>query len=101
MLFQQQRRPFLSRNHAVGLGGTANLAVAGGNLPPAFIPAGKAPFGALKKTSAGGLVAHQNGLEARSTQTSTASVRRAPSCIVTYGHVSMSSPEFQNWAAGT
>src|SRR3989442_48938 len=38
--------PLLGRNDSVGLGGTANLAVLGGNLPPSLERRRRSPFGA-------------------------------------------------------
>jgi hypothetical protein len=62
----------LSRNDAVGLGGTANLAVLGGNLPPSLGAQNDSPVSVPRRLQTGGLVARQNGPVAHSTQTSTA-----------------------------
>ena len=63
----------LQRNDAVGPGGTANLAVLGGNLPPGRTQNDRSPFSARIVRSAVGRVARQNGPVARSTRNSTAS----------------------------
>jgi hypothetical protein len=49
------------------LGGTANLAVLGGNLPPSRAHKDCSPFSKYHARSAVGLVARQNGPVARST----------------------------------
>jgi hypothetical protein len=66
----------LSRNDAVDPGGTANLAVLGGNLPPSRAHGDRTPFGSHSLRSAVGLVARQNGPVARSTQTPIESFRQ-------------------------
>src|SRR5688572_5489516 len=58
----------LSRNDAVGLGGTANLAVLGGNLPPSRTHGHRSPFSEIVVRTTVGLVARQNGPVARSTR---------------------------------
>ena len=59
----------LNWNNAVGPGGTANLAVMGGNLPPSRAHGDRPPLGSHSLRSTVGLVARQNGPVARSTQT--------------------------------
>jgi len=68
----------LSRNDAVGPGGTANLAVLGGNLPPSRAHGDCTPLGSPSLCSAVRLVARQNGPVARSTQTPIESFRLSP-----------------------
>ena len=63
-------RQELNRTHAVGPGGTANLAVLGGNLPPSRTHDARSPFGARVVRTAVGRVARQNGPVARSTRNS-------------------------------
>jgi hypothetical protein len=65
----------LSRNDAVGLGGTANLAVPGGNLPPGRTHEPRSRFRGVFVRTAVGRVARQNGPVARSTRNPTATPR--------------------------
>jgi len=58
-------------NYAVGLGGTANLAVLGGNLPSSRTHNAHSPFRARVLRTAVGRVARQNWPVARSTRNST------------------------------
>src|SRR5213594_4636369 len=59
--------PLLGRNDSDGLGGTANLAVLGGNLPPSLEHHRRSPFGAAIRSESGGLVARRHGQVARAT----------------------------------
>ncbi len=68
-------RPGLSRNDAVGPGGTTHLAVLGGNLPPSRAHGDRTPLSLHSLRSAIGLAARQNGPVARSTQTPIESFR--------------------------
>src|SRR5438093_6883646 len=67
--------PLLGRNDSVGLGGTANLAVLCGNLPPSLEHHRRSPFGAAIRPESGGLVARQYGQVARATPIFTESLR--------------------------
>ncbi len=58
---------FRSRKEAVAMGGTANLAVLGGNLPPSLAGSLDSPFSEGFACKACGLVARRNGQVARST----------------------------------
>ena len=53
---------------AVGLGGTGDPPVLGGNLPPSRTHDGRSPFSARVVRAAVGRVARQNGPVARSTR---------------------------------
>jgi hypothetical protein len=61
-------QPF-ARTIRKGPGGTANLAVLGGNLPPSRTHRQRSAFGEIVVRAAVGLVARQNGPVARSTGT--------------------------------
>ncbi len=65
-------RQALSRNDAIGLGGTGDPPVLGGNLPPSRTHDGRSPFNARVVRTAVGRVARQNGPVARSTRNSIA-----------------------------
>ncbi len=65
----------LSRNHAVGLGGTGDPPVLGGNLPPSRTHGSRSSISTRVVRTAVGRVARQNGPVARSTRNSTASSR--------------------------
>jgi hypothetical protein len=67
----QSWRMTVIRNDAVGLGGTANLAVLGGNRPPSRTHGGRPPFRAGVGRTAVGRVARQIGPVASSTHTPT------------------------------
>ena len=66
--FAPQNPVALNRNDSVGPGGTVNLAVLGGNLPPSRAHNGRPPFSARVGRTAVGRVARQNGPVARSTR---------------------------------
>jgi hypothetical protein len=65
----------LSRNDAIGLGGTASLAVRRRSLPPRRPHDDQPPFSGPFVRSVVGLAARPNGLVARSTQMATAWIR--------------------------
>jgi len=61
------KRFALNPSHALGPGGTANLAVPGGNLPPGWSMPGVCPMPPTFTQAGAGRVARQNGPVARST----------------------------------
>ena len=83
----------------LGFGGTANLAVLGGNVPPSQTHEDRSPLSEDVVRLAVGLVARQNGPVARSTRTSTESFRLSDrpgqgACVTTL-HVQFSCTAFK------